>query len=326
MLFRSGRARSASTAHGEALDNGQHILIGAYQATLDLMRTVGVDPEEVLLRRPLQLCNARGEGLRLPGGPPWLAFARGVLTWQGVPWPERLGLLRMAAGWQWRGFRCAPDLTVRDFAADCPPTVWSELIEPLCVAALNTPADQASAQVMLRVLQDALFLGAGSADLLLPRAPLSALLPTPALHWLKAHGATVHMPSRVRALTRHAEGAWSVDGQPSGGVILACTPTEAARLLDPWAPDWSRQARSIGYQPIATVWLEAGPVNWPGPMIRLSDGPAQFAFDLGRLGGPSGRYALVASGALEALDAGTDRKSTRLNSSHSQQSRMPSSA
>ena len=32
------------------LDNGQHILIGAYRDTLSLMRTLGVDPDAALLR------------------------------------------------------------------------------------------------------------------------------------------------------------------------------------------------------------------------------------------------------------------------------------
>ena len=32
------------------LDNGQHIVIGGYRETLDLMRTVGLDPAELLLR------------------------------------------------------------------------------------------------------------------------------------------------------------------------------------------------------------------------------------------------------------------------------------
>ncbi|MGS0755445.1 hypothetical protein ACVBEH_12590 [Roseateles sp. GG27B] len=43
--------------------------------------------------------------------------------------------------------------------AGLPPPVLQDLIAPLCVAALNTPASQASAQVSLRVLRNALFSG-----------------------------------------------------------------------------------------------------------------------------------------------------------------------
>ena len=64
-----GRAREVDH-DGLALDNGQHILIGAYAQTLRLMREVGVDPDAVLLRTPLRLSEPDGRGLHLPPGAP----------------------------------------------------------------------------------------------------------------------------------------------------------------------------------------------------------------------------------------------------------------
>ena len=176
-----GRARSV----GE-LDNGQHILIGAYTDTLALMRRVGADPEALLLRQPLRLRYPEHDTLQLPGGPPTLAFARAVVACRAWPWPARLNLLRHSLGWAVTGFRCPPDWSVARLCSGLPAPVRADLVEPLCVAALNTPAQLASAQVFLRVLKDALFSGPGSADLLLPRQGLSALLPAPALAWLAA--------------------------------------------------------------------------------------------------------------------------------------------
>ena len=74
-----GRARSVDI-EGHALDNGQHILIGAYQRTLALMRTVGADPQALLTRLPLTLLYPDGRGLRLPPGPALPGFVRGVLS------------------------------------------------------------------------------------------------------------------------------------------------------------------------------------------------------------------------------------------------------
>ena len=51
-----GRARRV-VHQGLALDNGQHILIGAYRDTLQLLHTVGVDTEATLLRA--RCCMAR---------------------------------------------------------------------------------------------------------------------------------------------------------------------------------------------------------------------------------------------------------------------------
>ena len=68
-----GRARSVGVTGPDGtpllLDNGQHILIGAYTDTLSLMRTVGVDPDAALLRLPLTLRFPDGTGIRCPHAP-----------------------------------------------------------------------------------------------------------------------------------------------------------------------------------------------------------------------------------------------------------------
>lgn len=293
-----GRARSTEI-DGRPLDNGQHILVGAYAQTLALMRAVGVDPEAVLLRMPLQLLDPYGEGLRLPPGPPWWSFTRGVLAHRRWRLRDRLALLSAAGSWLARGFRCPPSATVQSLTAGLPEPVRRELIDPLCVAALNTPSAQAGAQVFLRVLKDALFGGPGSADLLLPRAPLHRLLPGPALAWLQAHGAELRLRRRVRELQRRP-GGWAVDGEAFDRVVLACTAAEAARLVAPHAPGWAAIAGDFRYEPIVTVWLAGESRPWPAPIVALHEGPdapAQFAFDLGRLGVHPGLFALVVSGA-----------------------------
>jgi predicted NAD/FAD-binding protein len=75
------------------VDNGQHILIGAYTESLRLMRKVGVDPDQALLRLPLALVFPDGTGLALSrGSAPWDALA-GILRAQGWTWRDRLSLL-----------------------------------------------------------------------------------------------------------------------------------------------------------------------------------------------------------------------------------------
>ena len=78
-----GRARTVRVG-GLALDNGQHILIGAYTATLELMRLVGADPAMLLRRLPLALQYPDGQGLRLRPGAPMPAFVRAVLGRHGL--------------------------------------------------------------------------------------------------------------------------------------------------------------------------------------------------------------------------------------------------
>ncbi|MDP3086555.1 MAG: hydroxysqualene dehydroxylase HpnE, partial [Rubrivivax sp.] len=302
-----GRARGVDV-DGLALDNGQHILIGAYARTLALMATVGADAGALLHRQPLTLRYPDGRGLQMPAGPAWLGFARAVAGCRGWNWSDRLALFAAATGWAVAGFRCDPGLTVGALCRRLPPPVRELLIDPLCVAALNTTAAEASAAVLLRVLRDALFGGRGSADLLLPRRPLSALLPDPAQRWLLAAGAQLHAGHRGQVLQRHAQG-WRLDGSDFDAVVLACGAVEAGRLTAAVDPAWSQRAAALRYEPIVTVYLRCDGARLPAAMTALVEGPAapaQFAFDHGALGASAGIFAFVISGARRWVDAGLE--------------------
>ncbi|AVP57398.1 hydroxysqualene dehydroxylase [Pulveribacter suum] len=329
-----GRARTVPAMLEDGsqvlLDNGQHILIGAYTACLGLMRTVGVDPDAALLRLPLALRFPDGSGIALPdAAPPWDALA-GIARARGWSAGERLALLGRAARWRLAGFSCAPGHTVADLCAGLPERLVREFIDPLCVSALNTPAQQACGQTFLRVVQDSLFAGRGGSHLLLPRTDLGALLPEPAAAWLRARGHAVHTGRRVQALGRGAPGqGWLVDGEPFGAVLLATSSTEAARLVGDASAlahehaallSWATLARQLPFGAIATVYARqpghAGPLL-RSPMLALRGGPqqpAQFVFDRGQLGGPEGLLAFVVSafgGERAALEAAVLRQAAQ---------------
>ena len=308
-----GRARTLTleTPDGPVtVDNGQHILIGAYTATLGLMQRLGVSPDATLHAQPLALPFADGTGLRTPAWaarwPTPLDALAAMATTPGWALRDKLALLAASLRWQAAGFVCAPHLSVATLCERLPRRVYLELIEPLCVSALNTPADQASAQVFLRVLKDSLF-GPGhppwrGATLLLPRTDLGRLLPEPAQRWLDARGATLHLGARVQALQRDGDG-WLVDGHRHDRVLLATPPGESARVLQdlvevvPYIDAWVQQARTLRFEAIATVYAwSAQPLGAPMWALRPGPGaPAQFVFDKGALGGPAGLWAFVVS-------------------------------
>ncbi len=305
-----GRARAlpATLPDGTpvTLDNGQHILIGAYRDTLALMRTVGVAPESALQRLPLALVYPDGSGLRVPPGPAPFNLLAGVLRAGGWTWRDKLSLLRTALRWRLGGFACAETLSVAELGRTLSPRVVATLVEPLCVSALNTPAEQASAQVFLRVLQDSLFAGPGGADLLLPRTDLGALLPDAAAAWLLQRGAQVVAGHRVTALHTSTQGGWQVDGQAFDRVVLACTAPEAARLLPHTAMPWQATAAALRFEAITTVYTHSPTARLSAPLLALpsrSDAPAQFVFDRGQLGGPAGLLAWVVSASVGEREA-----------------------
>lgn len=319
-----GRARAlpCSLPDGSptTLDNGQHILIGAYRQTLELMRLVGVDPEQALLRLPLALLFPDGKGLQFPRWPAGLDALGGILRARGWSLADKAALLRQAAIWYVCGFRCSGDLSVANLCGACSPRVMAELIEPLCVSALNLPAHAASAQVFLQVIQDALFGAAGGSNLLLPRVNLSALFPDAAAQWLGQRGTQLQLGTRVQQLL--AEGAcWRVDGEACDLVVLATSAPEAARIVTtalPSAPPavaraithWASITGALHHTAITTVYAWGQGITLPHPMLALRssadpahDAPAQFVFDRGQLGGPGGLLAFVVSASVGERDA-----------------------
>lgn len=300
-----GRARAVHL-DGLDLDNGQHILIGAYLRTLALMDTVGVDIDNSLMRLSLAIRYPDGQGLVLPAGPAWLVFGWAVLRAQGWGWRDKWALMTTALRWAGSGFRCSDHATVDQLCAKLPKPVRLLLIDPLCVAALNTAATEASGQVFLRVLRDALFSGVGSADLLLPRRNLSALMPDLAAAWLADHKTPIRLNTRVDRLAACGSG-WLVNGEAFDTVVIAASAAEAARLCAPHAPLWAAAAADFGYEPIITVYVSSEGSKLGQPMTALVEGPqspAQFVFDHGALGTHSGVFAFVVSGARTWVERG----------------------
>lgn len=300
-----GRARTVQTGEG-VFDNGQHILVGAYRETLSIMKTVGVDCEAALLRVPLALIDAEGIGLRLRGGPASWALLQAILSHGRWQLRDKFALVVEAARWSAAGFDCAQQISVDELCARLPAAVRRDLIDPLCVAALNTRADAASARVFLRVMRDALGAGNGSADLLLPKLPLGELLPMPALRWLADRGARVRLSHRVSSVEPSPHAGWCVDGERFDRVVLACSSAEAARLARPHSSTWAELATSLAHERIVTVYARSAGTRLPQPMTMLRDqgviAPAQFAFDHGWLTQRDGLLAFVISAAPTSVD------------------------
>ncbi|WP_205202978.1 hydroxysqualene dehydroxylase HpnE [Azonexus hydrophilus] len=268
-----GRARSVNIA-GRTLDNGQHILLGAYHETLALMRQVGADPQRMFSRRPLCLLEGDTFQLRLPNLPAPLHLAAGLLGAHGVSWREKIRTALWMQGIKWRKFRLDQTQSVAEWldAAGQTGALRRHLWEPLCLAALNTAPEQACAQLFAHVLRDSLGSPQREAtDLLLPRVPFGELLPEPALAWLAQRGADLRLGQRVRQLA-----GTRIDDEDFSAVIVAVAPHHLSRLL-PAVPD------TFSYEPIATVYLDYGAQTvLPFPLRHLGAGTAAWAVDRGQ--------------------------------------------
>lgn len=291
-----GRARGFQR-NGFQLDNGQHILLGAYRQTLQLLRKVGLDERRVLQRLPLRLETPGHLSLSTPLLLAPLHLPAGLLLAKGLSWAERWAALRFMIGLRMAGFRATPQTSVADLFAGQPERLVKLLWEPLCLAALNTPIRTASAQVFLNVLRDSFSHARADSDLLLPRVDLSSLFPLAAADYIRARNGEIRIATAVSTIVPgfdHIE----IDGETFSHVICAVSPHNLSRLfghLPEMAPLLDTVAR-FDYQPIATVYLRyPHPIALPFPMLGMAGGFGQWVFDRGALCGQSGLLAVVVS-------------------------------
>ena len=309
-----GRARAVRLGElpQASVDNGQHILVGAYAQTLRLLRLVAAAPEGIdslLLRLPLTLLYPGQVSIRAARLPAPLHLAVALLGARGLGLNDKFAAWRFMRAMQAQQFRLAVDLSVGallDSQAQ-PERLRRYLWEPLCVAALNTPVVMASAQTFLNVLRDTLAGGRAASDLLLPRVDLSRLFPEPAERFVRARGGQVLRGAAVRRIRRDMQGFMlcrgdardgDAEGQHYAQVIIAVAPQQLAPLVSalPELQALSRQVAAFAWEPIITCYLAyPGAPRLPAAMVGRCDGLMQWLFDRGQCGGPPGLFAAVIS-------------------------------
>jgi len=299
-----GRARRVDRANRAVmnespLDNGQHLVIGAYSELLRLMQRCGVDLDAAFLRQPMRLQVEPDFLLACPKLPAPLHLALGLVRAKGLSWAERWALIRAIEVSKWRRWRLKNDLTVAQWLAEQrqPASLIAKFWAPLTLAALNTPLELASAQVLLNVLRDSLGGKRAASDLLMPKVDFSQLFPEPAAQMIQASGGYLQLGYRAKSIASNTHGFMvGDDGQVFDAVICATPPHQAAGLISPFDRLLSAQLAAWQYQPIVTVYLQyAADVKLSTPMLGLADAYSQWVFDRGVTHGQHGLIAVVIS-------------------------------
>jgi squalene-associated FAD-dependent desaturase len=297
-----GRARRVEL-DGVALDNGLHILIGAYRETLRLIGKVRGERGNGLLRLPLDLHVLGKFRLRAPALPAPLHLAAGLLRSRGLTPAQRLRAALFMAQLRAARFRLESDTTVDALLSRFRQSQEARqyLWEPLCVSALNTPPTEASAQVFLNVLRDSLDGAREDSDLLLPAEDFGALFPDPAARFIAAAGGRALTGCAVHAVTR--TGGELAVSTPQGReafsqVVCALPPFRVPEVLG-GMPELGAVLAAIArlrYEPIYSVYLQyPREVRLPQPMLGLAGTRAQWLFDRGKLCGQPGLIGVVIS-------------------------------
>jgi len=308
-----GRARTVAVEENNGLlhllDNGQHILLGAYQETLGLLKKVGVSRNKAFLRVPLQINMQSGtaksvfslKSFKLLPAPFNLLF--GLLFCKGISLNERMAALRFMQSLKNTQYQIVRDLPLERFLINQQQSkkLISFLWEPLCLAALNTPIAKASTRIFLNVLRDTFSGNKKNSDFLLPRLDLSQIIADPLTHYIQAKGGIIKLNQRVRAVVPENNG-FNIETRQEklhfSHVIIAVSPARVEKLIEtlPKLNHAIKQTLTYEYQPIYTVYFQYPPgTRLPSVISGLSGSIGQWVFDRGQLCGQNNIISVIIS-------------------------------
>jgi hypothetical protein len=179
------------------------------------------------------------------------------------------------------------------------------LWEPLAVAALNEPADIASARAFAEVLSLMFSGGAANAALVLPKVPLDQMYAEPARAFIEAHGGAVRVNASAKLLAddRGITGVRVGEETIECRTVISTVPWNVFRTLFPTVPRSIRPladtADRIISRPIVTANLWYDQLVMDEAFVGLPNATIQWVFEKGST---SSHLSCIVSGAIEFAD------------------------
>jgi hydroxysqualene dehydroxylase len=309
---------TADKVTGDWVDNGQHVLFGCYHDTLAYLDRIGTRRKvrvQSALAVPMIDMRGRQSELRCPALPSPLQLAAGVLAWDALSWSERVAVARLGPALDPAAPPPPPDETVRQWLTrhGQPARLCDLLWEPLAVAALNQPIDQATATTFVEVVRRMLGPGPDDAALVIPAESLSHVLIDPAVAFVEARGGEVLRGAAARVtVDEHGVSGVEVRGRAiSARHVVSSVPWHAVAALFPDLPaplaPIVHRASAMRSAPIVTVNLWFDRPVLEAPFIGLPGRAFQWVFDKRLVAPGQGTHlSLVCSGADEIVGLEND--------------------
>jgi zeta-carotene desaturase len=321
-----GRATSSrDTVTGDDVDNGTHVMVGAYSATLDLLRRAGA-ADLLEAQRDLRIEWRDDRGTSALDCPPLVAPLHLLFGLAGLRVPLSVKLQAMRLGIAVRFGRRPDGLTLAEYfertgqGGAARRLFW----DPLALAILNEPVERAAAVLFHRVYQEAFLRDHRASRLVFPRRGWSVLVERVAAYF-EGRGGRLLRGARAEALVTDAGRVAGVryrkrpiareaiaEGEPAtlhvegaDAVVSAVPPPALVELLperERSEPAFANLRRFSG-SPIVSVdlWLDRVVVD--RAMLGLRDCEMEWVFDKGRLYGRKGapqHLAFIVSAAYRS--------------------------
>ncbi len=286
-----GRARSVKINH-LAVDNGQHLMIGAYQQMLDLLKTINVIEKDVFYRAPQQIkiinlkTNETAFDLKLPKLPAPLNLLFGTLQCPSLSFTEKFQTLYHFNNLLKKNIN--QDISVDQWLNNSrlPDNYIKYLLKPLCLAALTTHTHEASARIFQAVLQQTFNGPSSNTDLLIAKKNLSNIFPEAAKNYIESRGGKVHLKHRANQINLNNHQAVSVIINEKtidiDQLILATPAYATSKLLSSIkvCEPVCDKLNKINYEPVTTVYLQyPESISLPVPMMGMVNSTGEWIFD-----------------------------------------------
>jgi squalene-associated FAD-dependent desaturase len=204
-----GRTRSyVDPTTGDVLDNGQHLLLGCYRSTIKYLNSIGSD--HLLTRTPL-LIHYHEAGrvtphvFRIPpDSEPPVNLLAGLWSSHLLTSREKFAATRLGLAIDAPSPKNAEAITCATLFARLrqPESLIKKFWEPIVLATINAPIDEASAELFINVFREAFLSDREASDLLIPTVGLSELLIDPAMRMLGKNGVKILLSTPARAIEK----------------------------------------------------------------------------------------------------------------------------
>ena len=228
-----GRCRSYFDRElGLRIDNGNHLILSGNRAAMAYLEEIGAENRMTRPEQPLF------PFMDLKTGDRWVVRPnRGRIPWWVFSSQRRVPETRLSDYWGMaRISRFTDDTPVADSMRRG--RLYWRLLEPIAVAALNTPSQAGLARLLAPVMRETLMRGGNACAPVLPKEGLSEAMADPAVATLRSRGAEIRFSGRIAELTladSRVRGLRGPDGMidlgPTDSVVLAVPPWVAADLL-----------------------------------------------------------------------------------------------
>ena len=325
--FFGGRAYSfKDSKSGEWVDNGQHLLMGAYRETLDFLRELGtLDSLDIQSKlRVTMISPGAAHTLDCPKLPAPFHLAAALFKMKGLGFKDKLRMLGLVRACQ--SSESSADLdgvSVAEFLSQHGQTEAATRIlwEPITLATLNEPLSQASARLFKEVLKLSL-LSSNTFDsrMILPKLSFQELYIEPAQKYLQERGVSILFQKQLMAIEKnpgyfvlHLNNGESIKSKK---VLLAMPPDALKKVLQVSGDALNHYPQLDCFQssPIISInlWFEKPLEKSRGfideKFVGLINSPIHWIFDKSLMSGSQTPYlSMVISGAYDLARASKEQ-------------------